>query len=156
MKCHAVVVLASVLLVGADAPSDALKKETEKLQGTWAAVSAEGNGEKAPEEAIKDFRIVIEGNSIIFNPKTQKRESTFELDLTKTPKEIVLTPTDGPRKGKPVRGIYTFEDEILKLCINNDQNKQSGKAPTEFATKPGDGLAVLTLKRQEPEKKDGP
>ena len=51
----------------------------------------------------------MQGNKLIFNPQTDKRESVLELDPAKTPKQIIVTPLDGPRKGKPLRDLYSLE-----------------------------------------------
>ena len=147
MRNRALIVLASILLVAADAPpNDGGKQDLKRLQGTWTAVSAEANGQKAPDEVIKGFNVVVRGNKITFTPETDKRESVFELDQTKTPKEIVVTPLDGPHQGKLLRGLYSLEKDLFKLCVDNEQ----GQPPTEFATKPGDGLRLLVLRRDRP------
>ncbi len=125
--------------------SELAEQDIEKFQGTWVAVSAEADGKKLPAEAVKDFAMVIEGNKITFNPGTEGRQSTFELDPAKLPKQIILTPLDGPGKGKSQRGLYAFEDGQLKFLVNNDPNGIGG-VPTGFATHRGDGLRLLVLK----------
>ncbi len=57
---------------------------------------------------------------------------------------------DGPVKGKPQRGIYQLDKDRLVLCINNEKDQP----PTEFATKAGDGLRLLTLQREKPKEAD--
>ena len=63
MRMRWVLVVVPVLLIGADAPKDdAAKKELEKFQGTWQLVSAETDGKVAPEEQVKQTRVVIKGS----------------------------------------------------------------------------------------------
>jgi uncharacterized protein (TIGR03067 family) len=153
MKSHpvAVIVLLSGLLVAADAPpKDAGKKELEKLQGTWVAVSGEHNGAKAPDAAIKGWKMFVNGNKMTFNPQTDEAQVVFELHPAKTPMEIVFTPLDGPRKGESRRAIYAFENELFKLCWDNDEKSKNDKPPTGFSTKQGDGLWILVARRQKP------
>ncbi|MGH7170934.1 MAG: TIGR03067 domain-containing protein, partial [Gemmataceae bacterium] len=59
------------------------------------------------------------------------------------PKVVEITKNDGPAKGKPQRAIYELKGNRLKLCVQNGD----GKPPTEFATKPGDGLLLLIFQR---------
>src|SRR5216683_738618 len=66
MKWRIPVVLAVVLLVGADTQKDdAVKNEAAKLQGTWRVVSAERDGSPAPEDEIKKITIAIKGDKLI-------------------------------------------------------------------------------------------
>jgi uncharacterized protein (TIGR03067 family) len=147
MKVHSLFVLTGGLLFAAGAlPANASDNDREKLQGTWVAVSGEANGQQAPQEAVRGFKMFVRGDRITFTPETDQRESSFKLDPSQHPKAIVITPLDGPRKGRPQRGLYSFEKGYLKLCVNNEKEQ----SPIEFATKPGDGLRLLVLKRQRP------
>ena len=78
--------------------SHARKTELEKFQGTWTLLSVEADGWEVPRALIKHqkFVWVIEGDKITHRPENgSKRQSTFELDLTKTPNEIVFRPLNG-------------------------------------------------------------
>jgi RNA polymerase sigma-70 factor (ECF subfamily) len=120
------------------------KKEADdlqKLQGTWQAVTLEYNGEKLSAEAVKKFRVLIQDNTITFDPDGNKREASFSLGTTNKPKAIFLK---ADPKASMVRGIYALEDGRLKLCFDNDEGKTT---PTEFATKADSGLTLITLER---------
>ncbi|HEX4608689.1 MAG TPA: sigma-70 family RNA polymerase sigma factor [Urbifossiella sp.] len=131
---------------GAKKGGDAKKgaDDLAELQGNWTATALEGDGQKAPEDAVKAFKVTIKGNQITFNPQADNRTSTFRLDPSKNPKELTATPADGPQKGVPVRTIYSLKNGVLTLCMNN----AGGEPPTEFATKAGDGLRLLVLKKE--------
>jgi uncharacterized protein (TIGR03067 family) len=145
MRMQAVIVLGACLAVAADsAPKEAGKKDLEDIQGTWVAIAAEANGAKSEE--AKNLKLIIKENKITFNTGARQRESTFELDPTKKPKVIVITPLDGRHAGQALRGLYAFEKGMLRLCVNNEKDQ----SPTEFATHPGDGLRIIVLKRQAP------
>src|SRR5262249_51444300 len=69
-----------------DAKKDeAVKKELQKFEGTWIMVSAERNGEKSPEEAIKGFRVIIKGDKVTFKAGDQMIEGTLTVDPTRKP-----------------------------------------------------------------------
>lgn len=136
--------LVALLFVAADDPN---KADLDALQGTWQAVSAEASGEKLPAEGLKQFMLVFDGKKI---KAPGNRVSTFELETDKKPKVIVLTPQDGPQKGKAQRGIYELDKDSLKLCINNVKQE----AAKEFATKKGDGFTLFVLKRQPAKKSE--
>jgi uncharacterized protein (TIGR03067 family) len=137
----------SLVLLGADASKDdAVKKDLEALQGTWTAVIVERNGQKAPQEVLKNFKVVIEGDKMIINPDSDNRTSTFKLDPSKKPKAMDNTPEQGPKKGVGLPTIYELEGDTLKICFDNEG--VSDKRPTEFKTTPGSGLALFVLKRE--------
>jgi RNA polymerase sigma factor (sigma-70 family) len=120
------------------------RTDRDKMQGTWAAVSIERGGRKAPGGQIKGFTVAIKGNRLTFNPDTENRASTFTLDPSKSPREIDLVPQDGPAKGQTVPGIYELEGDVLKLC---GDNREAGERPREFATSEGTDRFVMVLKR---------
>jgi uncharacterized protein (TIGR03067 family) len=138
-------------VVAADAPRrNASKNELEKFQGIWVAVSVEHNGAKVPDAAIKSWKMVVEGNEMTINPQTDKVPLAFELDPAKSPKEIVLSMLDERHKGVTRRGIYSFEDGLLRLCCDNNDKHRDVKPPKDFSTKRGDDLLVIVAKRDKP------
>ncbi len=115
--------------------------DLQKLQGTWQAVALEHNGEKLSAEAVKKFRVVIRDNTITFDPDGNRREANFMLGTNIKPKAIWLK-TDA--QSSMVRGIYDLRNDEFKLCFDNDEGKAT---PTEFATKAGSGLTLISLER---------
>ncbi len=111
---------------------DQSKKDLEKLQGRWAAVSIEVEKKKAPDNEIKDVRIVIKKDRITIG----EREATITLDTTKKPWWIDITTND-----LALKGIYELDGDQLKICFNKDDR------PTEFATKPNHRITLFVLKR---------
>ncbi|HKI30692.1 MAG TPA: sigma-70 family RNA polymerase sigma factor [Gemmataceae bacterium] len=120
--------------------------DLDKMQGTWQAVALEHDGEKLPAEAIKTFRVAIHDNTITFDPDGARREASFMLGTNTKPKAIWLKAN---AKASMVRGIYALEDGRLKICVDNDEGKAT---PSEFATKAGSGLTLITLERAGGEK----
>jgi uncharacterized protein (TIGR03067 family) len=139
-------VLLATAVVTADNP-----KDKDNLQGLWQAVELEANGQKAPDEVAKQFKVLVKGDKIVFNPDTENREHTFTLDTMAKPKAMDLTPSDGPAKGKTLPyAIYELDGDKLRICL--DKDGKTGKRPTEFKAAAEDGFALLTLKRVKPDK----
>jgi len=141
MKTLSAVIVTAALALGADAPPDAVKQELAKLQGTWQLVSAETDGEKAPEERVQQIRVVIAGSkhTVYFGADAVAKDVPFTLDPTKSPKATDDTLPDG----QVVRGIYKLDGDILTSCV-----AQAGKdRPTEFKTKEGTDQILLSYKK---------
>lgn len=72
-----------------------------------------------------------------------QRAQSVALDPAKNPKEIDVTPGDGPEAGKVLKGVYSINKEELKICLAH-----SGKdRPKTLEGKPDDGCFIVTLKR---------
>jgi uncharacterized protein (TIGR03067 family) len=142
MRMHWLLVAVPVLLLGAgSAPDEVVKKELEKLQGTWQLVSAETDGKKAPDEQIKNVRVVIEGSkhSIYAGDQRLAHEIPFTIDPTTSPKSV----TDQLPDGRTIRGIYELAGDTLRSCV-----AAPGKdRPKEFTAKEGSGQTLRVFKR---------
>lgn len=121
------------------------KAEFEKLQGTWAPVSAEEGG--AAKDASNAEQIKFDGETFQFLHNGHVEESgTAKVDPSKKPMHMDFQFQEGRKAGKTGMMIYAWEKENLKLCITRDFDKR----PVDFRTKPGDRSITLVLKRQEP------
>ena len=49
-----------------------------------------------------------------------------------------------PLNGRPKYGIYSLENDRLRVGIYKDKNQ----LPTEFSTRAGDGLRILVFRRE--------
>ena len=79
------VLIAVVFLLGADTQKDdAVKTETNKLQGTWRVVEAERDGVKAPGDETKKITLVIKGDKVAPPPAAMEGKdagkATAELE----------------------------------------------------------------------------
>jgi uncharacterized protein (TIGR03067 family) len=131
--------------VQGDEPAAATKNDREALQGGWAATGGEAEGQPLDPDALKQIRVVFDGDEAAFHPKKDKSRTTFKLDPAAAPRGITLTAEDGPDKGKSIPGIYQLEGDRLKLCV---ALKPGAAAPREFAAPPASGLLLLVLKRE--------
>ena len=132
-----------------DANEELVREELKKFEGSWALTSAERNGEKAPAEAIKDFRLVIQGNEITIRVGGPPLEGTLTVDPSQKPKAYDATLAVDDRE-RTLVGIYEFDGDTLKICFTD----KGGERPKEFSTKGGTEEHPLSLhvyKRQKPE-----
>lgn len=137
-------VLAASAVVGAAPTEDVAKQDAQKLQGAWKAVSVEDGGKKRPDDHIKDWVLLIEGERMTAKDRDETLDqSTFKLDPSKKPAAIAITYTSGPDKGKTLHGIYAVEGDALKICVAFDEKE----TPKEFVSKQGTDQTLVVLKR---------
>ena len=147
MKRAAWLVILTGLLLGARFQSDdAVKKEVEKFQGSWIATSLEANGQKAPEEQVKLYRITFSGDKYVEKLAEQTiEEGTQKLDPAKKPKTMDITITQGAQKGEMQLAIYEIEGDTLKICAAQAGSKDR---PTDFTAKAGSDRLLIILKKE--------
>jgi uncharacterized protein (TIGR03067 family) len=128
------------------APPD-VRSEMARLQGFWSLESMEINGQKVPDEKVRDWLLVVEGDQ--YNPGSgqQSVEYTYRIDPTRNPKAIDLIPHEGLHRGRTLRGIYTLKDDRFILCRARTPD---GERPAGFATRPDSGLVLAVWKRRKP------
>jgi len=141
-RCLLIVGVALLLAAG-DAGED-VKKELAKFGGTWRIVSLETEQGKIGEDALKDFRLIIEGDKFTAKEQSGEVHGTFKVDPAKKPKTIDIIMKDGPMKDTTMLGIYELDGDTYKLC----GDMQGKNRPTEFAVKPGSGYVLEVLKRE--------
>jgi uncharacterized protein (TIGR03067 family) len=114
--------------------------DQQKIQGTWALVSGERSGKPLPDQVIQQIKLIFAGDKLTTRHKDRKTEATFKLDSNKTPKEIDLD-----MDGNVGKGIYQLVGDSLKIV-----HGEVGDARPKDFPKPGSGLTVLVLKREQP------
>jgi uncharacterized protein (TIGR03067 family) len=147
MKRLSLIVAASLLLAADNPKSASVKKDPEKLQGTWKLVSLEVNGEQIALKSLERSRLVVTGEKYHFQLDKMALDLTFQMDPAKKPKAIDLKIVSGPYKGKVYHGIYTLEGDTFKICRHSEPDKDR---PTAFVTKENSGLMMVVWKRQKP------
>jgi len=139
--------LSAVMLRAADEAKPAAKSDKELLQGTWRVVGMVRNGDAMPEDDLKEAAMSMRfaGEIATLAKGDRSKDASFTLDETKTPRQIVITPKDGPEKDKPRTNIYELNGDTLKMAFRIGDDTA---APADFAQ--GDGLGLMTLERQKP------
>lgn len=145
------VLVAVAPAVAADTPEDAAQKEYARFEGAWKIVSVEIEGKKLPETFFKGSRLVLKGPEFTYQEGGMTSKGTYRVDVSKKPKQIDITFSEGPQKDKTLLGIYELDDDTYRLCLD-----PTGKGrPTEFASKHGSGhvLEVLQREKEAPKEK---
>jgi len=114
--------------------------DLDKLQGTWNVTSLEVGGSEMPAGGAC---IVVEGSRFQSLGMGAVYEGTVSLNTRKKPKQIELLFTAGPENGNRSLGIYELDGDDWKLCLTVTGSTR----PTQFATAPGSGHALETLRR---------
>jgi RNA polymerase sigma-70 factor (ECF subfamily) len=97
-------------------PADPVPDE-KRIQGTWLGVGGKEQGKDAPEDAIKDLKVVFSGDKVTVNRPAGERKGTFKLDPSRKPRTIDMT-FDVQGRMATVRGVYEFDGERLKICLS--------------------------------------
>ncbi len=130
----------------ADDAKEANAKDQAALQGTWLPQSAELAGVAFPEEIRKSIKLVVKDDGYTVTAGPSVDQGTVKLTASAKPKQMDITGTEGPNKGKTILAIYEQDGDTLKVCYD-----LSGKErPTEFKSKEGSQLFLVTYKREKP------
>jgi uncharacterized protein (TIGR03067 family) len=132
--------LAAVATAGDDG-----KKDLAQFQGDWTVAVMEEHGKKAPDDEIKDKRVQIKDDKLTVLEKDKVvLEFRFKLDAAKKPRAIDFTYLTGEDKGTTELGIYEFDGDTVKFCVN----EKGKERPKEFTTRPDNELNLVVLKRK--------
>jgi uncharacterized protein (TIGR03067 family) len=134
----------AVLSLSVASRGDDAKEEGKKMDGTWLPKSAELGGKAFPEETLKMMKLVIKGDTYTVTVGTMPDKGTVKRDTSAKPKAMDVTGTEGPNKGKTFPAIYELDGDTLKVCYNLGGKER----PTEFKTKEGTQLFLVTYKRE--------
>ncbi|MHC5537994.1 TIGR03067 domain-containing protein [Singulisphaera rosea] len=117
----------------------------ESTDGTWSPSSAELGGARFPDEVRKSIRLVIGDGKSIVTVGDKPDHGIVKLDPSKTPKQMDITGTEGPNKGRTMLCIYEKDGDTLKVCYD-----LSGKGrPKAFKTTAGDQLFLVEYERED-------
>jgi RNA polymerase sigma factor (sigma-70 family) len=110
--------------------------DKERFQGTWVAVSLNGNNQEAPADLVRAIQITFTGDRLTLkSPSESYEKAAYAIDPTQAPKTIDLV------LQRAYRGIYEFTGDRLRLCIIDNQHPR----PADF--QPGEKRLVFVLKR---------
>jgi uncharacterized protein (TIGR03067 family) len=136
--------LTVLLFLAPDVCCGDAKDDAKALEGTWLPETAELAGQKFPDEVRKTIKLVLKGDTYTVTVGEATDRGTVKLDAGKKPKAMDITGTEGPNKGKTFLAIYEVTKDSLKVCYD-----LSGKErPTEFKTKEGTQLFLVTYRRE--------
>jgi uncharacterized protein (TIGR03067 family) len=141
----------ATLLVAADPPDDAVKKEREKLQGTWVVQSIQTSGTK---KSVEGVTFSFDGDKMIVKDKSFTTEGTYTIDPTKSPKEMNWLMKAMGKGMTTTYAFYSLDGDTLKICTGPTVNttgadgKDTGKKPLRPAKFDPSAGTVFTLTRE--------
>lgn len=135
-----------VMFAGLPRMQGAEPVNAKELEGSWVGVSVENSGERMPEERAKQLKLTLTahryktelGEQVLF-------DSTYMVDLTKTPAEIDIIGTEGELKGKAALGLFKLEGGTLTMCYVMPGKER----PSALASPRGSGVTLIVWKRVE-------
>ncbi len=123
-----------------DAPSD-----LQRMQGNWKVIHLEEKGKKITDKELSLMDAIIRKDVVTIRIGNEVgAEFTVKLDPKQAPKALDLTHTLGPDKGKTELGIYTLEEDILKICVEETKKDR----PKSFEGAATASCSILILKRK--------
>ena len=121
-------------------------KDGDSIEGTWRPATAEIGGKVFLEEARKAMKLMVKDDQYTVTIGMKVDKGTVKVNGAGKPKQIDITGTDGPNKGKTFLAIFERDGDTLRICYD-----LSGKArPTEFKSTEGSQLFLVTYKREKP------
>jgi uncharacterized protein (TIGR03067 family) len=152
-RCTLTAVAVGLLLIGLNSlnatqegKDDLAKQELKKLQGTWTMAGLEKDGEKLPEEKLKEamWKVKMKGTSFVVTIGAKTiAEGTFTIDASKNPKRLDAEVTSKGKTEKTI-GIYDLDGDTLRVCFVPEGKER----PTDFKTKAGSDRILETLRRE--------
>jgi len=119
------------------------RNDSEAIQDTWMVVEI-GQVNHQPTEDEKAYwktgqlTVTITADRLAFD--VDKSSMSYRLDPSMRPKQMMLTATDGPRRGNVVAlAIYSLEGDDLKICI--------GRGDPHFPPQPPHGFDIKSAPR---------
>jgi uncharacterized protein (TIGR03067 family) len=146
-KRFAVLCLVLVPLAALAAPpaDEAIKKEEQKLAGTWAVISAEADGKPVPAREFRGLKMTFkDGQFTAQRGAGEKQEGTYKLAPAKNPKQIDILHKTGPLAKRNQLGIYALSGNTLKVCSFGSEKER----PNSFDTRGKSGCMLMTLRRE--------
>jgi uncharacterized protein (TIGR03067 family) len=130
----------------AAAAADGDGKDLVRLQGVWSRVSALVDGKERPADELRKQQITIVEDTYTLTVNGTLRRGQVILDPCARPRTIDFLSTEGPNKGKVLKGIYEIEGDTFTYCI-----ALPGKdRPTALGSQPGSGHLLFRNQREKP------
>ena len=112
------------------------------LKGTWNVEKAVLRGQYATDTFKSAVLTLEEGKySVAFGGVDDK--GTVVTDTAKKPKQMTITGTDGPNKGKTIPAIYELDGDTLKICYELEKKAP----PADLEAKEGTSTLFIVYKR---------
>jgi uncharacterized protein (TIGR03067 family) len=137
-----VLVLLAVSSVQAETAAERVRREEQRLEGTWRVIAAEAGGVTVPQREYRELRLTFRGGKFVARRGDEEpQEGTYTIGPSKDPREMDIVRRVG--KGKEVRqqGVYSLTGDTLKICASTEDR------PRDFSTRDHPDRTLLTLRR---------
>ena len=135
-----------VFAMAQPANDEKAKKDLERMQGTWTMHALEVDGKTVPDAKLQNTFLTVKGDE--YRTKVKDMEPPglrLKLDPSKDPKTVDMIQKQGDGSEKVIKGIYTFENDTLKICRGLTPEQER---PNQFATWPNTSYFVVTWKKK--------
>jgi uncharacterized protein (TIGR03067 family) len=139
--------LSGSLFAAADQKAD-LKKDYDRLSGSWRLLYAVEDGKVVPRGQVRKVELITKGKTFEIRGDAARGTSPsgmFTIDPTTNPKSVDSVQGRGPHKGEKILGIYEIIDANHERACWAPPGQPR---PTAFASKPGSGELLQVWKRQ--------
>jgi uncharacterized protein (TIGR03067 family) len=130
----------------------AIRKDRERLKGTWRSVSYARDGRVVDPDQLKGVVAIFEADGVVTARAGDRIivRAASTIDPTSSPRAIDLTFTEGDDKGRTSLGIYEIDGDTFRLCRATPGQPR----PSAFASEPGSGLALMSYRRDAADAKE--
>jgi uncharacterized protein (TIGR03067 family) len=134
-----------IALLTAPGSDDTAKKELASFEGVWSfsEVSVDGTRQTLAPFPRNEMVVLSDGRYVVVQG-ARITHGTVKLDPSTSPKQIDVTPTSGPLKGRTLAGIYSLTADTYQFC---GTLRGTGR-PTALASTAGSGTILQVLKRE--------
>ena len=113
------------------------------LEGDWRFESLEVDGIILPPSSFGQSKMLIDGDCFRMESPEGNYEGVFTIDVDAKPPRIDIEFVEGPEAGNWSYGLFELRGDALTFCLG----LVGSSRPTAFATSPGSGHALETLRR---------
>lgn len=142
----ALVMLVAMTAVAEDAKELAIKQDRKLIEGTWAVVELQVNGNKAEEADARKLTVVngSDGSWALLSGGKEVAKGTSTIDPTQKPKTLDFSSSEGEDKGKLYLGVYEYLGENRRqMCFA----PIGAPRPTSLTSSPGSQHILVVFER---------
>jgi uncharacterized protein (TIGR03067 family) len=117
-----------------------VRADAQAPTGEWVVESAEMAGQSLTEH-LKGMKYSAADGKYTARLGERTETGAYKFDPKKSPKELDISPADGPHKGKTMPAIYEVTGETMRVCYDQDGKDR----PTKFKTSPDRPKTILLV-----------
>lgn len=139
MRSASVTALALFSFAAFASPSD----RDNACLGEWAVVRLESGSHSVRREDLDRLKIEFAENKVIVWLGEESQAASYKLSPASRPRQIDISPDQGPTKGRKYMGIYRPEGGELLILLDESGERR----PSEFTDERGNRVTRIVLRR---------